>query len=172
MTMNAKRVTKGKSGLKIIVNGEQRTGDGKLVTRLFSIQAPEPPACISLKCLARFVYDSIFLVYLASYHRRRVEYCQTKKYAVDQVRDHAFLIRRSGFKPDGKTLYSYESKTYVTKIEAQKACDKIADTVLERYRTGEPSPKNLWQAIHANMKIVCPVCRKYNVDPLLFGGKK
>lgn len=40
--------------------------------------------------------------------------------------------------------------------------------ILERYRTGEPSPKNIWQAIHANAKLRCPVCRKYNVDPLLF----
>jgi len=42
--------------------------------------------------------------------------------------------------------------------------------ILERYRTGEPSPKTLWQAIHANIKLKCPVCRKYNVDPFL-GGK-
>ena len=44
------------------------------------------------------------------------------------------------------------------------------DVILERYRTGEPSPKTMWQAIHANLKLRCPVCRKYNVDPLLFGG--
>ena len=40
--------------------------------------------------------------------------------------------------------------------------------ILERYRTGKPSPQTLWQAIHANIKLTCPVCRKYNVDPLLF----
>jgi len=40
--------------------------------------------------------------------------------------------------------------------------------ILERYRTGELSPKNIWQAIHANIKLRCPVCRKYNVDPFLF----
>lgn len=40
--------------------------------------------------------------------------------------------------------------------------------ILERYRTGEPSPETIWQAIHANIKLTCPVCRKYNVDPLLF----
>ena len=40
--------------------------------------------------------------------------------------------------------------------------------ILERYRTGEPSPKTMWQAIHANIKLACPMCRKYNVDPLLF----
>jgi len=40
--------------------------------------------------------------------------------------------------------------------------------ILERYRTGVPSPQTIWQAIHANIKIKCPVCRKYNVDPFLF----
>ena len=39
--------------------------------------------------------------------------------------------------------------------------------ILERYRTGEPSPQTIWQAIHANIKLKCPICRKYNVDPLL-----
>ena len=40
--------------------------------------------------------------------------------------------------------------------------------ILDRYRTGEPSPKTIWQAIHANIKLACPVCRKFNADPLLF----
>jgi hypothetical protein len=39
--------------------------------------------------------------------------------------------------------------------------------ILERYRTGDPSPQSIWQAIHANLKLKCPVCRKYNVDLLL-----
>jgi len=43
--------------------------------------------------------------------------------------------------------------------------------ILERYRTGEPSPKTIWQGIHANIKLKCPVCRKYNIDPFL-GGQK
>ena len=43
--------------------------------------------------------------------------------------------------------------------------------ILERYRTGEPSPKNLWQAVHGNLKISCPVCRKFNVDPFLFSKR-
>jgi hypothetical protein len=33
--------------------------------------------------------------------------------------------------------------------------------ILERYRTGEPSPQTFWQAIHANIKLACPICRKY-----------
>jgi len=39
--------------------------------------------------------------------------------------------------------------------------------ILERYRTGEPSPRTAWEAFHALTKISCPVCRKYNRDPLL-----
>jgi len=39
--------------------------------------------------------------------------------------------------------------------------------ILERYKTGEPSPNTLWQAIHANIKLRCPVCRKYDMDLLL-----
>lgn len=39
--------------------------------------------------------------------------------------------------------------------------------ILVRYRSGEPSPQTLWQAIHANMKLRCPVCRKYNTDLFL-----
>ena len=38
--------------------------------------------------------------------------------------------------------------------------------ILDRYRTGELFPETIWQAIHANIKLTCPVCRKYNVDPL------
>ena len=40
--------------------------------------------------------------------------------------------------------------------------------ILERYRTGYPSPITFWQAVHANLKLSCPICRRYNVDPLLF----
>ena len=45
---------------------------------------------------------------------------------------------------------------------------KRHEVILERYRTGQPMPKNIWQAVHALLKIKCPVCRKFNVDPLLF----
>lgn len=50
---------------------------------------------------------------------------------------------------------------------AEKNRDK---KILERYRTGEPAPWNIWQAIHANIKLTCPVCRKYNIDPLKGGN--
>ncbi len=99
---------------------------GHLTVRTFPIQAPTPPQCISFRCLWKFIIDSLFVAYLSSYHRRRVEYAEKNK-------------------PQNKQI-------------------------LERYRTGEPSPKNLWQAIHANLKLRCPICRKYNVDPFL-GGK-
>jgi len=46
--------------------------------------------------------------------------------------------------------------------------DRRHEKILERYRTGEPSPQTIWQAIHANIKLTCPLCRKYNKDLLLF----
>ncbi|MBU0959734.1 MAG: hypothetical protein KKB31_07345 [Nanoarchaeota archaeon] len=42
---------------------------------------------------------------------------------------------------------------------AEKNRNKV---ILERYRTGEPSPDNLIKAIYANIKLTCPVCRKIN----------
>lgn len=41
-------------------------------------------------------------------------------------------------------------------------------TILERYRMGEPSPATIWEAIHANIKLACPICRRCNADPFLF----
>jgi len=34
--------------------------------------------------------------------------------------------------------------------------------ILERYRTGAPSPNNFWWALYANIKLACPFCRKIN----------
>ena len=59
-------------------------------------------------------------------------------------------------------LASYEAKR-VAYAEANRR-----NTILERYRIGEPAPQTIWQAIHANIKLRCPVCRKYNADPFLF----
>lgn len=99
---------------------------GHLIARPTSIQAPDPPSCISPKCLWKFIIESLFIAYLSAYHRRRVAYAEANR-------------------------------------------PEKGKKILERYRTGEPAPKNLWQAIHANTKLACPICRKYNVDPLLFG---
>lgn len=108
--------------------GELGSNVGHLIVRHYSIQAPDPPQCISPGCLWKFVLDSLFVAFLSSYHSRRVAYAVANR-------------------PDkGKEI-------------------------LERYRTGEPSPKNLWQAIHANLKLHCFVCRQYDVDPFLFRSK-
>lgn len=62
-------------------------------------------------------------------------------------------------------LYALVASYHARRIAyAEKNPDK---DILERYRTGEPSPRTIWQAIHANIKLACPVCRRYNVDPLL-----
>jgi len=101
---------------------------GQLISRPISIQAPDPPQCISPRCLFRFVVDSLFMALLSSYHYRRVAYAERNR-------------------------------------------PEKGEKILDRYRTGEPAPKNLWQAIHANIKLSCPIWRKYDMDPFLFGGK-
>ncbi len=66
-----------------------------------------------------------------------------------------------------RVAYAEASVTF-TMIDGVRT--RSINPILERYRTGEPSPQTIWQAIHANIKITCPVCRKHNVDPLLFKG--
>lgn len=101
-------------------------GMGRLIAKTFSVQPPDPPQCLSFKCLHRFVRDVLFCALLSNYHRRRVAYAERNRHK----------------------------------------------EILEKYRTGQPSPETIWQAIHANLKLACPLCRHYDVDPLLFGGKK
>jgi hypothetical protein len=60
--------------------------------------------------------------------------------------------------------YHFRRVAYAEKNRPEKK------KILERYRTGSPAPKTLWQAIHANIKLSCPICRKYDIDPFL-GGK-
>lgn len=98
---------------------------GRLIAKTFSVQPPDPPQCLSVRCLYRFFMDTFFCALLSNYHSRRVAYAEKNRHK----------------------------------------------EILERYRTGQPSPKTLWQAIHANIKLKCPICRKYNVDPLL-GGRR
>ena len=70
---------------------------GQLIARPISIQAPDPPACISFRCLWKFIMDSLFVAFLSSYHRRRVAYAEDNR-------------------------------------------PEKGKKILERYRTGEPSP--------------------------------
>lgn len=78
-------------------------------------------------------------------------------------------------RPSCLIKYVWETLTYTLILNyharrvAYAEANKNKD-ILERYRTGEPSPETMWQAIHANIKLTCSVCRKYNVDPLL--GRK
>jgi len=91
-------------------------GMGKLIAKTFSVQPPDPPQCLSFRCLFRFFMDTLFCALLSNYHKRRVAYAEKNRHKV----------------------------------------------ILERYRTGEPSPKTIWQAIYDNTKLTCPICRKYN----------
>jgi hypothetical protein len=70
-----------------------------------------------------------------------------------------------------KDLLTYTLINLYHTKRVKYAVDNRNKKILERYRTGSPSPKTLWQAIHANIKLKCPICRKYNVDPLLFSRR-
>ena len=63
-------------------------------------------------------------------------------------------------------LYSLVANYHARRVAYAEA--NRHKVILERYRTGEPSPQTIWQAIHANIKLACPVCRKSNRDPFLF----
>jgi hypothetical protein len=76
-----------------------------------------------------------------------------------------------------RCLWAYMKAAWLYALVASYHARRVAyaesnrnKVILERYRTGEPSPKTMWQALHANIKLRCPLCRKYNVDPLLFDG--
>ena len=75
-------------------------------------------------------------------------------------------------RPSCLIKYVWETLTYTLILSYHARRVAYAESnrnkeILERYRTGEPSPETMWQAIHANWKLTCPICRKYNVDPLL-----
>ena len=110
-------IVTSRGSMKVTIHADHRNGAGQLIARPTSVQAPDPPQCLSIRCLGRFIMDSLFVAYLSSYHRRRVAY-------------------------------------------AEKNRPENGKKILERYRTGEPSPTNLIGAIVANMKLTCPVCRK------------
>ncbi len=62
-------------------------------------------------------------------------------------------------------LYTLVSNYHARRVAFAEA--NRHEVILERYRTGEPSPNTLWAAFHANIKLTCPVCRKSDSDPFL-----
>lgn len=125
--MEVKNIAISGKVLRLPVCPECGGWTGQLIARPMSIYAPDPPSCLSFRCLWKFIIDSLYSAFLSSYHRRRTAYAEANR-------------------------------------------PEKGKKILERYRTGEPAPQNLWEAIHANIKLRCPLCRKYNVDPLLFSN--
>ena len=82
-------------------------GMGRLIAKTYSVQPPDPPKCVSFKCLYKFVMGVLFCALLSDYHKRRV--------------------------------------AYATKNRRKE--------IPERYRTGEKSPKTIWQAIYGSIKL-------------------
>ena len=56
-------------------------GMGKLIVRLYSIQAPPSPQDTSFKSLWKFIKDTWFCSFLSTYHRQRVEYATNHREA-------------------------------------------------------------------------------------------
>lgn len=115
----------GRSNFRLYYGADHKDKNGNLISRSISVQPPNPPSCLSLRCLIQYFKDSLFCALLSSYHSRRVYYAEANRYK----------------------------------------------KILSRYRTGYPAPETIWQAIHANIKLKCPICRKFNTDPLLGSNK-
>jgi len=49
-------------------------GQGRLIVKTYSIQAPKPPQCVRFKCLWKFFQRVVFCSLLSTYHSKRVEY--------------------------------------------------------------------------------------------------
>jgi hypothetical protein len=164
------KATKSGGALRTIWSVEHRNGAGVLISRPCSVKPPDPPQCVSPVCLGKWLKDSLFVALLASYHHRRVAYAEQYYSVADEV-DGQWKVRRAGLVPETQQRYPY-TKSFETLEAALRETAKVHSKVLERYRTGKPAPQNLWQVFHALTKLRCWVCRKYNVDPLLFDGKK
>lgn len=54
-------------------------GQGQLIVRTTSIQAPPPPKCIKPRCLWKFFLDVLYCSVLSKYHSKRVEYAQKNR---------------------------------------------------------------------------------------------
>ena len=77
--MTERVVTKSGRRMKVTINASHRNGAGQLIATPISIQPPDPPQCISPKCIFRFIIQSLFVTYLSSYHRRRVAYAERNR---------------------------------------------------------------------------------------------
>jgi len=54
-------------------------GQGRLIARSVSIQAPPPPACASIRCMWQFLKEVTFCGLLSEYHMRRVHYAEKNR---------------------------------------------------------------------------------------------
>lgn len=54
-------------------------GQGRLIARSVSIQAPDPPQCIKPRCLWHFFWEVVFSNLLSTYHSRRMEYAEKNR---------------------------------------------------------------------------------------------
>jgi len=68
------------SGTRITVEAEHRDGQGNLIAKSVSIQAPSVPRCLRLKCLWKFLLEVILCSLLSVYHAKRVVYAEGNRH--------------------------------------------------------------------------------------------
>ena len=54
-------------------------GQGRLIARSVSIQAPSPPQCVRIKCLIKFALAIVLCGLLTVYHRKRFTYAERNR---------------------------------------------------------------------------------------------
>lgn len=55
-------------------------GQGRLIARSVSIQAPSPPQCLRARCLWKFVCGVMLCGLLTVYHRKRFQYAERNRH--------------------------------------------------------------------------------------------
>jgi len=101
-----------------------------------------------------------FKVSVTGEHRTGLGRLIAKTYSIQPPAPPQCLSTRCLYRFFMDTLFCALLSNYHSRRVAYAEKNRNKD-ILERYRTGEPSPKTIWQAIHANIKLKCPVCRKY-----------
>ena len=69
-----------RGSFRATVEAEHRDGEGNLIAKSVSIQAPSPPQCVRIRCLWRFVCEVMLCGLLTVYHRKRFTYAERNRH--------------------------------------------------------------------------------------------
>ena len=66
--------------VSVTVGADHRDGQGNLISRMVSIDEPEPINCLKPKCLMDFFLRVVKCGLLSTYHCKRVEYAERRRH--------------------------------------------------------------------------------------------